>query len=169
MKTTEIKSLVDKFLSGETTLDEEKTLREVFLKDDFPPEFQSVALIFRYIEWEKSQRRPDAAFHAHMEKVFAREETPAQPKIYLRKQWILAMAAVVLIALTVSIFAIKRQRRPILDSMQSNPRELYQKTQKALLSLSGHYNKGLDKIRPFHKYSTAEKSLNNNSGKDPVD
>lgn len=50
--TTNIHHLIDQYFAGETTSEEEKTLRRYFAQDNLPAEMQALAPIFRFMEDE---------------------------------------------------------------------------------------------------------------------
>lgn len=53
-----LNNLIDKYFEGETTLEEEKRLREYFSQQDFmiPPEFLQYAPLFRYFEDKRENK-----------------------------------------------------------------------------------------------------------------
>jgi hypothetical protein len=58
MNTREIEILLDKYLEGETSLDEERILKTYFSTDDVPEQFKAYAGLFTYFEKEKQAKMP---------------------------------------------------------------------------------------------------------------
>ncbi|MGD8428580.1 MAG: hypothetical protein PVH63_13220, partial [Balneolaceae bacterium] len=58
MNKDNFKQLIDKYLAGETSLDEERRLRNYFRADDIPNEWKSYAKSFEYFEEMGRQTSP---------------------------------------------------------------------------------------------------------------
>ena len=58
MNTREIKILLDKYLEGETSLDEERMLKTYFSSAGVPDQFKAYAGLFTYYEKEKQTKMP---------------------------------------------------------------------------------------------------------------
>ncbi|WP_298649565.1 hypothetical protein [uncultured Proteiniphilum sp.] len=52
--TTDIRRLLDNYFEGNTSAEEEKTLRRYFAQDDLPEDMQVVAPIFRFLDDESA-------------------------------------------------------------------------------------------------------------------
>src|SRR6187402_2659762 len=62
MDSSKLQQLLQKYWSGETTLEEEQLLKDHFQQAEVPEEFREVAAMFRYYEQTKKNALNDIAF-----------------------------------------------------------------------------------------------------------
>ena len=97
MNSTEINVLLGKFFEGETSLAEEKQLSELFTSGDYPPEFESEAIIFQYSDWEVRERKRNPEFEKQLQEIIKSIPDPLRKRKIRRVSW-LAAASVLLLA-----------------------------------------------------------------------
>jgi hypothetical protein len=85
----DIETLLEKYYEGETTLAEEKQLRQFFQQDTIPPHLQSHAAQFRYFADARTQY-PSAAFTSNLA---AKLSTPEPGRIRSLTSWFIRLAA----------------------------------------------------------------------------
>ena len=66
MNSTDIKALIEKCIRSESSLAEEKQLLDLFTSGDYPPEFETEAILFRYLVWEVSGRKKNPEFEREL-------------------------------------------------------------------------------------------------------
>ncbi|NBP71134.1 MAG: hypothetical protein EBU52_20645, partial [Cytophagia bacterium] len=71
MDSKKIEQLLAKYWECETTLDEEKTLREFFNQPEVPAHLNESASLFRYFEQQRQQVITDVAFEGRLKKAMA--------------------------------------------------------------------------------------------------
>ena len=155
MNTLEIDELVRKYYDGVSTLAEERMLSELFLSGDYPPEYETEAMQFRFLDEARRRQTFAPGFESHMEKLFAAEKVKENAQKMQRRRAILVSVFAVFIIVTSAIFTIRQYTIKEQLATQKEEKELYVETQKALLLLSGKYNTGLDKVF-FHRKTKAD-------------
>ena len=70
-----IEDILERYYQGETTLAEEKQLRQFFQNDDIPEHLMSHSAQFRYFSQEQSQL-PSSGFSEKLAVVLNRDKTP---------------------------------------------------------------------------------------------
>ncbi|MFA5849061.1 MAG: hypothetical protein WC833_04200 [Bacteroidales bacterium] len=63
-----IRTLLDRYFNGETTLQEEETLRNYFSRSDIDPEFKQYSPLFNYFSQEKNEMDANSRDTAFMRK-----------------------------------------------------------------------------------------------------
>ncbi len=156
MNFNEIDRLLEHYLGGETSLDEEKTLRDFFSQKDLPDKYKPFTEMFQACQAVASGRLNDRGFEKQWSARFRGKSTPAQP-IFSASRWYLitGIAATVLLAI---ILFVPVQRLPGLklfsqkiDDTFDDPRQAYQETIKALLIVSEKFNAGTDQAKDLGK------------------
>ncbi len=150
MNYNSIKELLEKFYAGETSLEEEVTLKRFFAEKIVPERLRPDQELFRSLTTLEGEDTLDDEFDRA---VLAQIEGNSHR--WGRHEWIytlsgLAAAAVIVIALWIGggVFSSQRQ----LPGTISNPQVAYAETKKILTEVSDNLNKGLDPVK-----STTEK------------
>jgi len=94
----DIKFLLNKYFEGQTSLEEEKILREFFQKDDIPEELRGYTPVFQYFA-DEIRNLEDAK--SQTQNIFK----PTKRSLFVR--WTSLAAACLLILLCISIFFTK--------------------------------------------------------------
>jgi hypothetical protein len=147
MNTKEIKSLIEKYFEGETSLTEELLLREYFRSGEVPEELAGYKPVFTFFEQEKEQELMNPDFdRALVEKLSGAEGKvvtllPRRTRTFYIAS--LAAAAVLLIgvAVTVILNVNSRQRYSAEDQLA------YEQVQEALMIVSSNLNCGVSQVR----------------------
>ncbi|MBQ1485151.1 MAG: hypothetical protein IIZ44_01705, partial [Muribaculaceae bacterium] len=87
----QIKALLDKFMDGQTTVDEEALLAEYFLSSDVPAEWEDYRLMFSYF---------DRGMEGDL--VPVEQQRPTLPRLIGRRWWGIAAAACITAAIVVT-------------------------------------------------------------------
>jgi len=151
MNLQEIERLIGKYYDGNTTLEEERRLKDFFAQEKVPPQFQAEKLYFAMLSGEKARNLPDDGLEtAVMDKV-AKEGLLV--RLMARRQWFYAsvgVAASVLILLAIFIKFDPFPKR--LQDTYTDPQQAYLEAKKVLLFVSGKFNEGADKLQPLKTY-----------------
>lgn len=149
MKTEELKTLLERYYRGETTLPEERELKNLFLQNDVPEELEDDRETFLFLS---SLPQQEAALPAGLEerlsKSIDRWETadPRHPRLKAdkpalrRMKWYTGIAAALLIAAGAGLYALKTADPP-RDTFD-NPQLAYAEAQRALQLFATTLNKG---------------------------
>lgn len=145
MNQEEIRQLLEKYYSGESTLDEENTLREFFRRDDIPAEFMDEQAVFSFYDDRREIPEPSAGFEERiLSAIDGSERKYAKRKLYTIMSGI---AATIMIVAGSYFFFFNEQP---LEDTYSDPEIAYAETMKILYDVSARLNKGtksLGKIR----------------------
>jgi hypothetical protein len=161
MNTGEIKILMDKYLNGNSSLEDEKRLKEILLRQDVPKDLQPLRDQFLFTEELKQQSLPGNDFE---EKLKTRiEEESAVIPISRRKRilWFSGVAAGIII-LIAAVFQINRVAVKVEDAY-SNPAIAYEQTKKILMYVSNKFNDGTKDLAKVEKFDEGLNAL------EPVD
>ena len=120
MELARIHKLIEKYLEGESSLQEESTLKEYFTSDEVHPSLSQYSPLFHYFSENQTVK-----FEGNL------QLEPSKPK--KNWKWLSIAASFVLIF---SIYTGKS----MYDKQQADI--AYQETQKALMMLSGNLQKG---------------------------
>jgi len=163
MDLKKIKALLEKFYNGESTLEEEKILREYFNSDNVAREFAADKDIFEYQTQEINglEQIPDLS-----DEIWGKISGDKNHKTlkYRSINYVfLRIAAGIIIIL--GLFAILKdqnmlnyQKTQYTDTYQ-NPEQAYEQTKATLLYVSALLNKGTNHLEPINKLEEGTKEL----------
>ncbi|MCB8999146.1 MAG: hypothetical protein H6540_03630 [Bacteroidales bacterium] len=153
MKEKEIRSLLEKYYKGESTLAEENALREFFSSDDVPEDMAPEKEIFGYYKTDIFIPEPSAGFEykilAGIEKL---EKMPHAGRFRKYVLPALGAAASVLILLGGYFYF---QYKNFGRDTYSDPQIAYAETVKILYEVSSKMNQATQGLEPVGKFSTA--------------
>ena len=144
MNYNSIKELLEKFYSGETSLEEEATLKRFFAEEIVPERLRTDQELFCSLTGNEEDSTLDDDFD---KAVLA--QIAGKSFRWGRHQWTytlsgLAAAALIIISLWIGgVFSVQRQ----LPGTINNPQVAYAETKKALMEVSDNLNKGLNPIQ----------------------
>ncbi len=156
MNLHEIEKLLEKYFEGETSLPEEKLLRDFFTSGDVPERWKDLEKYFRFISNEMSQRLSDPAFD---EKIMAGiKEDKHSPLFDIHRPWIYWIAGVAAsILILVAVFVKFDPFSKRIGDTYDDPQLAYAEAKKILLYVSAQFNKGTKNLEPV---TTLESGLN---------
>ncbi|HET8808699.1 MAG TPA: hypothetical protein VFM65_00350 [Flavobacteriaceae bacterium] len=109
-----IEKLVEKYLEGTTSLEEEKTLKAYFSSENVAPHLKEYAVLFGFFQSEREQ-----VYHPQKEPVFKKAK---------RYTWFAVAASIAIIA---GVFLFKPAPQPELGTIE-DPEVALQKTKEVL-------------------------------------
>jgi hypothetical protein len=158
-----IKLLLEKYYSGESTLDEENILREYFGREVVDKELIADKDIFIYQMQEnnKSTEIPDISDQIwdNIKDIDNKKLHLIKPKSYL----FLRIAASVVVVLG-SYFLLKndifnKEQEIEFTDTYENPELAYQQAKETLMYVSAMLNNGTDHLEPIHKVNEGTEQL----------
>ncbi len=160
-----IRSLLERYYEGQTTLEEEAELRAFFRQADVPDEFMSEKEMFAFCD-EAYAVQPDKGFE---ERIMTSLLAPAMPRQHhraLRRQWTFTLAvAASLLVLVVSVWISSNDRivRPsaTLADTYDDPEEALMKTKETLYAVSQIMNSGTGNLKHLGRFSDGMKPMEN--------
>lgn len=149
MKTEELKELLQRYYRGETTLPEERTLKNFFLQDHLPEELKAERETFLFLS-TLSNREADLpkGLEERLSRSIRRweERDARQSRLKVRKPkarltaWYTGIAAALLIAFGTGLYVLKATDQP-RDTFD-NPQLAYAEAERALQLFATTLNKG---------------------------
>lgn len=161
MEIKRIEFLLQKFYSGESTIEEEKELKDFFTTNDVPRHLWAEQEMFTYYNVGGKDEIPDKELENKIINTIKVAEQEGVKQFTNRRKilYMVSSAAAVVALLIVAYFAF------IFDtSMQDtydNPEIAYMQTKETLLFVSAKLNKGTKDIYAIGKLDEATKTLSN--------
>lgn len=151
MNSHRIENLLEKYFEGNTSLEEEKILKEFFQGESIPPHLVSLKETFNYFSEEKSKDELDESFD---KKVLSQiNHFEIDHKRQSRRRLIYYASGIAAsILIIISIFTNIDPFSSTLKDTFDNPQMAYEETRKALLLVSGTLNKGVKPVEKMAKF-----------------
>src|SRR5690606_14967908 len=127
---------------GQTTIKEEKELKQYFSSESIAPELMPYQDMFRYFSKER---------HVETEREFTIKQKST-------KKW-LWMAASVVVLLGVSLTFLKQPVQPDDLGTFDNPEIAFEETQKVLQLVAENLNRGKQKIEYIQEYENIKNTI----------
>jgi hypothetical protein len=154
----EKEELLQKYWNCQTSLEEEKHLREYFSGHDIPEQFKEAANLFRYFEDAKKKSLTDVAF----ERQVMRKVNPSggHVKRLMYNTMRIAAGLAVVIAATWFIRTEVRQTIPqeVVDTYD-DPELAFEETKKALLMISKSFGTAEQQTRKINMFNEAREEI----------
>ena len=146
MELDRIEILIERYFEAETTIAEEKELKDYFTSSDVAQHLEQYKPIFGY------------AVHAKQEQFKA--TIPLNSKKRKNVVW-LSVAASVVVLLGVSLFTFNHDSQPKTDEYGTydDPEVAFRETQKALAMISEHVNKGIGSIEYLNQFEQSKNKI----------
>jgi hypothetical protein len=139
-----IRELLDKYLEGLTSLEEEKVLKEYFNRGNVPKEFQSEARWFQNVTAQQIKEEDINS----LEKVLSKwvDQQEHKEKSVRLRSWSIGIAAGLMIV-AASVFFLKYYQSGKIADTYEDPQIAYLEAKKVLMYVSQTLNKGTDKLQ----------------------
>jgi hypothetical protein len=166
MDSKNLEQLLEKYWNCDTSLEEEKWLRDYFNGNDVPESLKETAALFRYFEGERSRSAGE-----EVEQFVTKEIKKRQGgRVVTMNLYRLArIAAGVLVVVVATYFVRQEVRKSYPPEMEGNitdPQLALEETKKALLMISKGFGKAREEATKINLFNEAEKKI---SGKDKVE
>lgn len=139
-----IEKLVEKYFSGETSIAEEKQLKDYFSSPDVAPHLEQYRAVFGYFRQAKQEQFT--------------KTVPLQPRKRSYVVWITVAASVAVLLGTFYIMNQKPEQPQDLGTFD-NPELAFEETQKALNMVSENVNEGVKSINYVNEYNQTTKTI----------
>jgi hypothetical protein len=149
MNVEELNRLLEKYYKGESTEEEEKTLREYFKENNVTEGYEAEKDIFGYFRTDREVPEPSFDFEARiLAGIDASDSKRGSQKI--RKYVLLSLSAAAgLLVLAGSYFFLVSRTEP--GDTFTNPEIAYAETMKILIDVSSQLNHGAQALEPVSK------------------
>ena len=138
---SQIEELLDKYWAGETSIEEERLLKEHFRKN---PSLTNEGTYFRALSGKQETSAGKRFAH------------PAKSR--RKAQW--SAAAVIVIGIMAAVLVFQDARKQQQEFVVEDPQEAYEVTRKALLMVSSGLNEGKAYSEELKKINKAEELIN---------
>ncbi|MBS7255672.1 hypothetical protein [Flavobacterium branchiicola] len=149
MELDKIENILEKYFQGETTIAEEKELKEYFSSPNVAQHLEQYKPMFGYFSQVKQQK--------------STQEIPLQTK--KRNVAWLSIAASVVVLLGIGTYFFMSEKNADQTVAQSelgtydNPEEALKATQKALALLSNNVNVGIESVQYINEYEQSKNRI----------
>jgi hypothetical protein len=149
MELDKIENILEKYFQGETTIAEEKELKEYFSSPNVAQHLEQYQPIFGYFSQVKQQK--------------STQEIPLQSK-KRNVAWLsIAASVVVLLGIGTYFFMSEKNAAPVVAQSElgtyDNPEEALKATQKALALLSNNVNVGIESVQYINEYEQSKNKI----------
>ena len=152
-----LEKLLDKYIEGSSTDEEEAVLREQLKKPGLADDLKPLADLFAFYESEKSAAPLDALFDRQLLKRIEKTENPAR----LGLLWKMAgIAAAILMIVSLSYVAFNEEPLPaVAEDTYTDPKKAFEETKKALMMLSSRLNEGTRQVEKLETFQEVQEEI----------
>lgn len=159
MDSKHFEKLLEKYWNCDTSLEEEKELRE-FFRGPVPENMNEVAAMFRYFDSQQKQQLTSPDFDATLKKKIKqhRPEGKVVKLVYFYSR----IAAGLLVVVVATYFVRQEVRKaypPEIADTYSDPKLALEETKKALLMISKGFNKAQKEAGKIKVFNEAEEKI----------
>jgi hypothetical protein len=149
MELNRIENIIEKYFQGETSIAEEKELKEYFSLPDVAQHLEQYKPMFGYFSQVKEQK--------------SMQEIPLQSK-KRNVAWLsIAASVVVLLGIGTFMYVSEKNTPPAVTQSElgtyDNPEEALAATQKALAMLSNNVNVGIESVQYIQEYEQSKNKI----------
>lgn len=163
MKEELLKTLLEKYYKGDTSVEEEKSLKEYFSGDEVLPGYEAEKEVFRLYSASGEISAPDDELEYRIKSAIDELDGNKAPRAHFIRRYTVMSIAAALLILVASYFMLKHRAEP--EDTFSDPRLAYAETMKILNEVSVKLNKGTSGLKNVSKIERAAKSSLNSIGK----
>ncbi len=160
MDSKEIEQLVEKYWNCETTLEEEKHLRNFFASEEVPSHLNEPSELFHYFEEQRKKPLSDSTFDS----TILRKLKDASPEGKVVKMFYsVAKIAAGFIVVVAAGYLVRQEVRKsypaeVADTY-SDPKLALEETKKALMLISKSFGKAQKEASKIEMFNEAEKAI----------
>jgi hypothetical protein len=155
MKEEELKRLIEKYYNGESTEEEESSLRDYFRKNNIPEGYEAEKAIFGYFDESTEVPEPSTDFEARILEGIDASESKRRSRTM--KKYLLpilsAAAGLLILGGTYFYFIVRAESRDTF----TDPEIAYAETIKILRDVSSQMNRGTQVLEPMGKINKVTK------------
>ncbi len=158
MELDHIRILLRKYYNGESSLAEEKELKDFLSRDIVPDEFKNEQLHFQFLQQAGVETMPGEVILPDVEKQMVKQRTVRWP-YYMTG----AAACMALLIGTFYWYQLNENGQKANPTLAKgtceNPEEAYAEAKRALLIVSTKLNKGTDRMQKISKFHEVQSNL----------
>ena len=156
----DIEQQLEKYWNCETSLEEEKQLRDYFLRKDIPAQWKDASELFRYFENQKKDRLTGQHFDVRiMGKLEGIKPAGKMVGMFYNYGRIAAGLLVVVAATFFVRQEIRKSYPPEVADTYSDPKLAFEETKKALMMISKGFGKAQEETRKINLFNEAERKI----------
>ena len=156
----DIEQLLEKYWNCETSLEEEKQLREYFLREDIPAQWKEASELFRYFEHQKADRLTGDAFDEEVIGKVQGHRPAGKGASLIFNVGRIAAGLLVMVAATYFIRQeIRKSYPPEVADTYSDPKLAFEETKKALMMISKGFGNAQKETRKISIFNEAERKI----------
>ena len=166
MDSKEIGQLLEKYWNCETSLEEEKVLRDYFNGPNVPDQLKDAAQLFQFFETERKRALEENFDHDVMRSV---KKTERKAKVVSMVRWVqVARIAAGVLVMVAATYYVRNEVMKSKDQAQvvdtfTDPKDALEETKKALMLISKSFGKAKEGAGKINMFNEAEQKI---SGKD---
>lgn len=156
MTCNEIDQLLKSYLEGETSLEEERILRDFFARGDLPARYKPYAEMFEGFGEIAATQMSDRQFEKKWSRKIKQQPGYLKSMSFFTNWYTIAGVAATLLLAVVLFVPVKKlpvikQFSHRIEDTFDNPRQAYAETVKALLMVSDKFNAGTNQMKDLTK------------------
>jgi len=159
MDSKHIESLLEKYWKAETSLEEEKALRDYFHNSIVPEQLNETAQLFRYFENEKSKTLNENFGDVVTKRVQQRHDGKIVQMNWFRFARVAAGIAVMVAAVYLIGREVRSSSPKQIADTESDPQLAFEETKKALMMISKNFNKAQREASKINLINEAEEKI----------
>jgi hypothetical protein len=164
----EIRAMLERFWEGDTTLAEERTLKEYFAFANVPDDLEHIAAYFNATNVGTEEILDDSFDTEVLQRIGVEPKGGAvvRPLHSLGRYWKMAAAVAVFVGLGAWLIWSQDSTDPVIDGQaiasnvdQEEVQKAFQETKKALFMLSNNFNRGSEQVKQLGKFEEAQQQV----------
>lgn len=160
MDSKQVEQLLEKYWNCETSLEEEKQLRDFFRGEAVPESMKEAAELFRYFEGQQQEQISEPNFDKTIRVKLQSHRPPAKVMKLMFNTLRIAAGLVVVVAATYFVRQeIRKSYPPEVADTYSDPKLAFEETKKALLMISKSFGKAKKEVSKVKLFNEAEQKL----------
>lgn len=150
MEYKEIEKLLNKYLEGESSLEEEALLKDYFAQPGLPAEQHEMQEMFRYFTDSKSESSPPFNITNEINTLIE-SEWKKETNNHFRRIIAWAVSAAAVLVISIGLFQYLNKPEAVVKDTYKDPKLAYLETQKALMMVSRVMNRNTVKLKYLSK------------------
>jgi hypothetical protein len=158
MDSEKINDLLEKYWNCETTVEEEKQLREYFRGPVIPESLADTAVLFRYFEERRKKNLTDITFDSQVIRKISKPRGQVTTIFYNSMR---IAAGIVVLVLAVWLVRLEVRNSPGTDIADTydDPKMAFEETKKALMMISKSFSTAEEQAKKINLFNEARKDL----------
>jgi hypothetical protein len=160
--------LLEKYWKCETSLEEEKELRDYFQGRDIPQNMNDTAELFRYFEAQQKQLVIEPAFDEEVKRKITSHRPQGKVVKMMYNYARIAAGLIVVVAATYFVRQeVRKSYPPEVADTYSDPKLAFEETKKALMMISKGFGKAQREANKIKMFNEAEMKINKKEEEKP--